>query len=807
MFLIGVAALAGVCSAAVQRHDRRHHDYRERLEMIRDALATRNAAMAPLVPMAEELVEQASYYPAHAAEAHFVLGSVLLRQAQTSPPDQADALRRRALEQLQQAESLGVPASDRPQLWFRLGQALYVTKGNLRHACDYLSRGLPQGAENPVEGYGLLAKANLELTPPELEAALRANEQQLQMTTDEAILLPARLLRADLLVRLKQYDDALQVLDRIGPAAPEAIRRKALYLKAVACVYEGQWSKAAVLWQELLQAPDVVPDGQREILYTLGNCYRHASPPATAKAIQAWQKAQQAGGAYGQAAAIRLAEVYLATPGAPQFATAAQCLQQATVGLSPAQPFANPLVKLDDLRELVESAIHLAHDHDAFGEAQQFTEVYQKISPPGTVDEKLAESSVIWAKELEAKASHVSATDATILKQQARDQWARAAQAYEQAIAFKKGSDQAACLWKSIECWRSAAVEDQVIDLLKKYLTLVPPVSDDEQARAWFMLGEAFQGLATRAEDDGKANLATERRSQAENAYRKCWEFAASPYSCRARYQLAVEQIALKKYDEAEAILWQNIKGKGATLDREANEKSLYLVSGLLYQRGKASQALFWLGEALKRYPDNADAFAARDLLGDCYLQMAKEAQKSLDEGKGGAGFPATALAQLKKTRADWLDKSVQTYDQLVEELNALRGQKLLTGPQEKLLHKAAFARADIELYHLESYPDALRHYHELATLCKGQIEELIAAQRIWTCCLALKYQPQELDQALKIMATTLPSVKLTLPQVPDEFFQGNTKTWTRQDWQNFVAHVETNLKQNSTNVLKTPIP
>src|SRR5207244_2196723 len=61
-------------------------------------------------------------------------------------------------------------------------------------------------------------------------------------------------------------------------------------------------------------------------------------------------------------------------------------------------------------------------------------------------------------------------------------------------------------------------------------------------------LAEAWLSLA-------EASLAQGNKHKARTAYYKCIEFPLTPFAYRARYQLALEEIAAKNYSQALAIL------------------------------------------------------------------------------------------------------------------------------------------------------------------------------------------------------------------------------------------------------------
>src|SRR5207302_6151409 len=137
---------------------------------------------------------------------------------------------------------------------------------------DLLTRSLPDGADNVVEGYGLLVQAHLRKAAPDLDAALAANLKQMESCEDETVLTQARMLRGELLLKKDQRLDALKVLDQAAAKAPPAVRLKARLMQAKAATQEELWGRAIPWWTELLAHPDVVPGGKGCVLYNLGLC-------------------------------------------------------------------------------------------------------------------------------------------------------------------------------------------------------------------------------------------------------------------------------------------------------------------------------------------------------------------------------------------------------------------------------------------------------------------------------------------------------------------------------------------------------
>src|SRR5262249_23751519 len=162
-------------------------------------------------------------------------------------------------------------------------------------------------------GYGLLVDAYLGQSRPSIDAALAANQKQLELTDDRNVedMARARFARGDLLLRKDQRPEALKELERVGAAAPKELRLKARLLQARICEESGLWNRAVPVWQELLKDANDVPEGQARVLHALGLAYLNGEPARPDQAIKYWQDAFALGGDQGQAAGLRLGELKL----------------------------------------------------------------------------------------------------------------------------------------------------------------------------------------------------------------------------------------------------------------------------------------------------------------------------------------------------------------------------------------------------------------------------------------------------------------------------------------------------------------
>src|SRR5262245_28462534 len=236
--------------------------------------------------LARAYLDRAGPEAAHLGEAHFLLGSALLRAAHATAGKEAEGSWRQAREQLEQAEQLGVPPRDEALLSFRLGLCGLQTGMAPNRVAELLARSVEDG-DDKVEGYRALTRAYLNLSPPDLATALRANEELRQLPLlGEDILGPARVQGGEILLRLHRPADARKVLEKIARTAQASVLAEARALRARSYQDERNWAEASALWKEVLKDRQHPPAEPEPILYQLGLCYRQLDQPQDA--ARAW---------------------------------------------------------------------------------------------------------------------------------------------------------------------------------------------------------------------------------------------------------------------------------------------------------------------------------------------------------------------------------------------------------------------------------------------------------------------------------------------------------------------------------------
>ncbi len=713
-FIVGTFALVLVAASAPLRQDPTIREFDDDLDRLRWVVLKKPEKPQPHRALAEGLLARAERFPHKAGEVHYLAGILLGRLADETPADQAGTFRDQALTHLEQALRRGIAQADLPYLHYRLGALLYLQRGDLRRVIQLLSQSVDlQPLDQRSSGYGILVQAYRKLPAPNLEAALEANQNQIHLLEDEEARGRALLLRGEMFLQQHKPREAYKALEQIGAKAPRPLRVPARLLQIRCCEEENLWNRAVGLWLELVPESAHVPGGKGRILYALGLCHVSADPPDYEAAQKAWRDARAVGGAEGQAANLRLAEMLLLGPKADP-AGALSHLAMALESVAKPDDFRNPLVDLKQVRALFDKALEKYRTD--LPRSQQLAELYQRVAPPGTAQKLLARASEDQARVLHIKAEEaVRAQDpqASLLLSEARVQFRLAGEQYEQAALVLVGQAQAEAWWRSAQCYLPGQEYARAVPVLEHFVKTQSP--DPHLAQAFLDLADSYRRL-------GMVDKAT-------TAYHECIRIPNTPFAYRARYQLALFQIDQKKTKEAEVILEENLKlNLGA--DREAHEQSLFMLARLVLDRKDYDKARLHLEEAMRQYPQNPMVWRVRDQLGHCYLQIAKKFGDTIDP----SGLQ-------KRNQRDWLLKAGDVYQQLGDDLQKRIDDALKHGlaPEADLalLRKARLAEAN-GAFDLEDYSEALRRYRDLAQKYRRQPESFEAGRQMYRCVVAL---------------------------------------------------------------------
>jgi tetratricopeptide (TPR) repeat protein len=761
LFLVGALALLGVWLTKPYWYDPEGQQAQRCLDHARELLQDPEAALNAVPDQLLVALKHLDRYPARKGEAHFLLGSVYLRLADALPSVRTQELRHEARKHLEWAEVLGVPAPDRPVLKYRVAKAWFQTGADPHKVILYLLESLEQIPDSRVEGYAMLTETYLALPQPDLHAALKANERLLQLPeADETQLTPARLLRGEILMQLHERDAARKVLARIGSNAPPLLRSRARHLRARSFQEEEAWAEAAVVWNAILADPQE-PAGERgPVYYYLGWCDRNLHHVAAAASW--WEQAVARGGEYGQAAALCLADLRLELG---DRAPVPALVKQALARVTRPEEYHNGLVDLVYARRVLENAVRAFQAVDNFAEAEELALLFPRVAPAETAYVQLGRILDAWAKRLAEQLAQTK-DPASVPNQRA----AIEACYRDAALAFDGAAEAAASAATKFDFYFHAAQDyaqgqdfNHAITALEQVLKLNPPL--ERQNEIWYRLGEAHQAL--------------HHTDAAAKAFRNCIG-GNGPFAFRARYQLSL----MDKPADAEAALLQNLDLMRLEPDREAEEKTLYRLAYLLYQRGDYRMAAQRWEQALRDYPANAGANLARYRLGDCYRQLAELENRNRGPS---APFRDVTDGHHYKQYVYWQKKAEANYLKLVDDLEALQAARGLAEADATMLRQARFALADCE-FDSGNFDEAIRLYNNLARQYQNQVDGLRAVRSLYQC-FVVRIPPDPINAH-----ATLQRAREMLNNLDDNAFAGQPPSQGRAAWEMWLREQSKSL-------------
>lgn len=788
-FCAGLLALLAVAASSPWRHPPEWWDFDDAVTALRQGLESGRDGDT-LAAMADAALARLPEFDHRTAEVHFLAGSAYYRQAAQKSADDARDLWPRAASQLDKALELGIDENDLPPLQYRLGIALCKQGVELPRCVELLRDSIDKGAERPLEGYRLLLQTCLKLPTPDLDGALIASQRVLELTDEREIdtSARARLAHAELLLRAGRRPEALRELERIGPKASPALRLEARLTQARGHEEDGNWKRAAAAWKDLLPDAERVPGGKARVLYALGTCCRRLEPPDDAGAAAAWQEALTLGGPEGQAAGLRLGELRLAAA-TPNVAGALTAWRQALAKVYAPKDYANPYLDLAQVRTLFDRALQTLEQGSDPGKAGELAELYRKVAPSGVAEELQARAAEQAALRLHER---LRRREAGVKIDDVRAQQRRAAQAYELAAQRGPAGRRAESLWRSARCYLAANEPVRAAELLDDYVKL--DKNEARLAEGWLALGEAFRA-------QGKTE-------QARQAYYRCLEFPASGPAQRARYQLALDVLARKELktkdlEQARDILRQNLAESGPTLDRDAHQKSIYKLAWVLLQMQEHDKAVVYLKEAARQYPNHPAALEYRYQLGECCRRLAELALKKERELERSVKVNLSEekrqqvdewMRHHRRTRLKWLEESARTFRDLADELEARARARRLTELELALRRRALFGLAEDQML-MNEFAEALRLYQAVLAQNRGQVEGLLACERIGELFGKMRQSASQQEQVRAAARAALTMAAEDLAKMPadSEHFRGQG-VWSKDEWQRWVAHMQTQL-------------
>ena len=607
-----------------------------------------------------------------AAETHFLYGTAQLRLAERASGSVAHDYWNRARDQLEEAERLGVAETDKAALQYRLGKVGYHLESDPAKVVERLA-GSVGAADDRAEGLNLLTQAYLRLTPPNLQAALEANEQLRLLMAPEEVLERARLTGGEILLRMGQPGKAYQVLD-IHPPAPAEILTKARMLRARSKQDEQEWRDAAALWLGVLADPsDAVPE-KGLVRYNLGLCYRRIDTPQ--EAVPVWEECvQQNTGDERAAAALGLAELRLQDDKSDK---ALELLELALRNVRKPTDWDNKLLDRAQACEIFERGCRTARQSGHFHLALQMVTLYERIAAPGRALVMRGDILSDWGNKRRDEKTTLPPQSAE--ETGAQGLFKQAAEAYEQAA--KQTADDPKngdYLWLAVNRFLDAGEQVRAQGLLDQLFAMTPR-PDARLGEGWFLVGECYRKEA----QPGAADRA-DKLNAAEGAYHRCIAFQ-TPFAFSARLQLALFMIEQGNIDEAGKELQGSLTDMSSDEENEIKQRTRFTLIHLSYRAKKYKTVVENMERMLEHLPSTREAVQARYELAESYRHLADDEDRSLDGmtfKPEGQDLHTEIRDGLRKRAAEEYEKLVAT-DPLQELLQA--GVKPTKEEYEKLV-------------------------------------------------------------------------------------------------------------------------
>jgi tetratricopeptide (TPR) repeat protein len=780
-FLAGLAAVAAIVATTPFRHGPRQGEMERDLAAIRRALDGPGAAVERVVALAERVLARTDHEPARAGEVHFLLGSIYQRLAEMAPTGRAGALRDRALAHLVQAEQRGVPTTDRARLAYRLGKAWFLTGRAWQRAIRYLEPSVAEAADDPADGYRMLSQAYLHLPKPDLKGAYSASLKLLALPTDdEEVLGPARLTCGDIFLEQKKPAEALKMLETITSRAPAAVLARARYLQGLCCKELGAWDRAIPYWQEVLRDQRQAAARRSRVLYYLGQCYQHLDQAD--EAAKAWKQAMERRDENAQAAALCLAELYLAISPAGNLSNptaALECYRRALARVTSPETYQNSFIDLNRARQRIGWACDMFRQYRDFESALELASLYRAIALPGAAEELQGRAAQDWARVLEVEPRPTRNPDATAWDEKIRSLYEKAGAAFEAAGGGLPAADQPRVLWASAGCFLRGHRYERAATVLEQYVRR-PGVPESRCGEGWVTLAET--------------QLLLGRKDRALEAYHKAIEYRG-PCAFRARYQLALAEAEFKSPDaeevkrhlrQAEALLKQNLDAvAGFESSRDVREQSQFLLGKLLFQQRAYFKAKLALETAVDQYPNNPEIFLARERLADCFRRMADESIERINNPE----IKGEAQIYHRQQKNQNLEQAAGQYLKLADDLDRRRTANGLTLGDQALLRRVVFAAADCRFDQDNMTNEAYQLFKALAEKrYAGRVESLAAYQNMWRCACRMD-QPETARAAARdawLALEKLPDTELGL--LTENVFRGSPGPLSRADWKKWLT-------------------
>ncbi|MGD9632081.1 MAG: tetratricopeptide repeat protein [Pirellulales bacterium] len=679
-----------------------------------------------------------------------------------------------AARYLSKASSYGFPPQREKQalvLWGKsLVESLELEQG-IEVLLDALAVSPRQGGQLNVAIHRLLAEAYSRPAQPNDELALKHLAEVLsdKSTTDNQRT-DALLLKAKILVRINQHDQALKSLVQI----PESRQRDPIVLLArgqtqldgVAAALDrlpiqadgslpkelqSQVEEAVSLLREAQTQGDQASDIARRTYYLLGRAAALSGDQR--EALKYFSRTQQQFGDTPEGLAAKLSEADILLHDGDDATALIWYRQILQLGLDPAT-YRSEVLPIEQLRRRLLEAVSDFVRRGQFAGAIAMLDSFPPLFPKTQELELRGKTLREWGERLVRQSTDPSEKSRE-LRRTGLLHLREAGIAYEDLAALRFATENYPTdLWNSADCYYLGHTYSQAARILSLYLETEP---ERLNAQALLRLGQV--------------NLALGRIKESIEAFQECIELYERD---NATYQARIEcaQAFWRSGDpkEAERLLRVNLSGSRLEPKSPEWRDSLFALGLLQFEESRYDEAIGTLEEAVERYPDDRQALQARYVIGEAYRRWADEPRGKLETAR-----TASEREKLEGLIGERLAKALEQF-KLVQSSITLKIENVQDDAPYAAMRRNCYMLEGACLFDLGRYQEAIEAYQNVSSLYPNEpfvLETFVQIANCW----------QRLDRPANAHGA-IQQAQITLQQLPGEANFASTTALSREEWE-----------------------
>ncbi len=641
------------------------------------------------------------------AKIYYAEISLLKFEKSYQPRDSEEAFK--TLKNIKQ-ETLKTEDSDK--LNFLLAKACILIRTNMKPALLALEK-IALESKDDSESLALICLGYMTLPEPDYIKALKANEEfrNLPLLSDDKRI-PAQIIGGELLMKLHRPDDARKVLQNITSKSNPALEIKARQLLAHSYMEESLWLESVNILKQVLESPKEILEDMGKPLYFMGYCLKKIELPREAE--KSWIECEQKSkGDERYAASFQLAQIYLESKSFSQLANSLAILVR---NCKSEKEWSNSYFTIVQIQNFFEKAQAESSQAREFELALKINDSLQKIFPKNKALGLRADVLNTWADaKLKESDDSLDSNLTKTLKRAGLELLVEAGTLnLKSASLFDNPIKSLDELCKATARFRKGG------DLQKakqSLLLFIPSAGNDKRlGDALYQLGEVQKELGQT--EEAKSSYLTSLKYQ-------------GPHTYKARYQIAIILMERNELDQAADTLEQNLQLLRFDPDTEVQEKSLFALGSIFFQRKNYRMVVRRYEEALERFGKNNQAVRARLQLAESYRQLANQEQQNFILGEKTT---SETKNHYQAEHQKWLQKSADTYQDLEQLADSPLGITQLS-EDERLLIPLLAAECK---FNMGQYEAAMLVYAKFSVKTKGKKEMLHALGGLVRCHSAL---------------------------------------------------------------------